>query len=53
MFSVPKPTRLPRTERADEARDAGVDVHDRAAGEVEHAEAAEEAAAPHPMRDRA
>ncbi len=34
--------------RGDEAGDAGIDVHDGAAGEVEHARAAEEAAAPHP-----
>ena len=39
-------------EAGDEPGDAGVDVNDRAAGEVENASAAEEAAAPHPMADR-
>ena len=48
-----EPGALAEHKSADEARDAGVDMHDRATGEVEHAEAAEEAAAPHPMRDRA
>ena len=37
---------------ADQAGDAGVDVHHGAAGEVEHAPVAEEAAAPHPVGDR-
>ena len=36
-----------------ERGDAGVDVHDRAAGEVERAHVGEPAAAPHPVRDRA
>ena len=39
-------------ERGDERRDAGVDVHHRAAGEVEHAAAHEPAAAPDPVRHR-
>ena len=43
---------LAEHEGADEARDAGIDVDDGAAGEIEHAERAEEAAAPHPMGDR-
>ena len=34
-------------------RDARVDVHDRAAGEVERAHLRQPAAAPHPVRDRA
>ncbi len=39
-------------ERGDERRDARVDVHDRAAGEVERAHVGQPAAAPHPVRDR-
>src|SRR5665648_990326 len=39
-------------EAGDETSDAGVDVNDRAAGEVENAITAEEAAAPHPVADR-
>jgi hypothetical protein len=43
---------LAEHERAHEAGDAGVDVHDGAAGEIERAACAEPAAAPHPVRDR-
>ena len=43
---------LAEHEGADQAGDAGVDVHHGAAGEVEHAPVAEEAAAPHPVGDR-
>ena len=39
-------------ERGDERRDAGVDVHDRAAREIERAHLREPAAAPDPVRDR-
>ena len=53
MLSVPIADALAEHQRADEAGDAGIDMHDRAAGEVEHAQAAEEAAAPDPMGDRA
>ena len=41
---------LAEKQRANEARDTGIDVHHGAAGEIEHASAAEEPAAPHPMR---
>ena len=37
ISSLPKPMRLPTHERADQAGDAGVDVHDGAAGEVDRA----------------
>ena len=37
ISSLPKPMRLPTHERADQAGDAGVDVHDGAAGEVDGA----------------
>ena len=43
----------PTHQRGDQRGDAGVDVHDRAAGEVERAHLREPAAAPHPVRDRA
>jgi hypothetical protein len=43
---------LAEDQRADEARDAGVDMDHGAAGEVQHAETAEESAAPDPVRDR-
>ncbi len=40
-------------QHADQARDAGIDVHHRAAGEVEHAGRPQETAAPDPVGDRA
>ena len=49
-FSRPKPWRLPDHQRRDEAGDAGVDMHDGAAGEIEQTHLLQEAAAPHPMR---
>ena len=53
MLSCAEADALAEDERADQAGDAGVDVHDGAAGEVEDAERAEEAAAPDPVGDRA
>ena len=44
---------VPTTMRRHERGDAGVDVHDGAAGEVERAHLGEPAAAPDPVRDRA
>ncbi len=38
MMSLPKPIALADHDRADQAGDAGIDVNDRAAGEVERAE---------------
>ena len=43
---------LAEHQRAHQAGDAGVDVHNGAAGEVEHAGATQEAAAPDPVGDR-
>ena len=48
-----KSWRLPDDQRGDQRRDAGVDVHDGAAGEVERAHLGEPAAAPDPVGDRA
>src|SRR6185437_5364468 len=44
----------PRAEHqsGDQTRDAGIEMHDGAAGEIEHAGAAQKAAAPDPMGDR-
>ena len=44
----------PRTEHVScsQSGDAGVQVHHRAAGEIDHASGTEETAAPHPVRDR-
>ena len=48
-----EPAPLAQEQGADQARDAGVDVHHRPAGEVQHVVlAAQEAAAPDPVRDR-
>ena len=44
---------MPTTSAATSAADAGVHVHDRAAGEVERAHVGEPAAAPDPVAERA
>ena len=47
----PVASALAEEDRADKSGNAGIDVHHRATGEVEHARVAEEATAPHPMGD--
>ncbi len=48
----PEPVARAEHQGADQTRDAGVDVHHRAAGEVQHAPGSEVAAAPDLMADR-